>query len=56
VIDPSAPDTVYLGTSRGVFKSLDAGATWLPINAGLPFSSVILPVPPVTVSPVQGRP
>src|SRR5262245_49265241 len=26
--DPSTPSTVFAGAERGVFKSLDAGATW----------------------------
>jgi hypothetical protein len=30
VIDPTAPSTLYLGTSIGVYKSTDAGATWQP--------------------------
>jgi len=35
-IDPSAPSTVYAGTAGGgVFKSIDAGANWGPVNAGL---------------------
>ena len=35
-IDPQRPDTVYVGTHRGVFKSTDAGATWTARNAGMP--------------------
>jgi len=27
-IDPLTPSTLYLGTSQGVFKSVDTGATW----------------------------
>lgn len=27
-IDPSSPNIVYAGTETGVFKSIDAGATW----------------------------
>lgn len=40
-IDPSAPSTVYAGTGawvgggHGVYKSTDAGDTWLPANRGM---------------------
>jgi photosystem II stability/assembly factor-like uncharacterized protein len=27
-IDPSMPTVVYAGTTDGVFKSIDAGASW----------------------------
>jgi photosystem II stability/assembly factor-like uncharacterized protein len=34
--DPSNGETVYLGTSgAGVWKSVDAAATWTPVNTGL---------------------
>jgi photosystem II stability/assembly factor-like uncharacterized protein len=36
VVDPSNSSTVYLGTTRGLFKSSDAGKKWMPINDGLP--------------------
>lgn len=32
VIDPRNPSTLYAGTRRGVFKSVDFGATWPPKN------------------------
>ena len=35
-IDPISPTTVYAGTQRGVFKSDDAGASWIAASAGLP--------------------
>lgn len=35
-----APETLYVGTpSQGVFKSLDGGDTWQPINSGLGLSA-----------------
>ena len=34
-IDPSAPSTVFAGTSAGVFRSLNGGESWLPLNDGL---------------------
>jgi hypothetical protein len=39
-IDPASPATVYAGTAAGVFRSTDAGATWLGTNAGLSGPSV----------------
>lgn len=36
--DPQTPTTVYAGggpSNRGMFKSVNGGATWTPINAGL---------------------
>jgi photosystem II stability/assembly factor-like uncharacterized protein len=36
VVDTSNPATVYAGSwGAGMFKSLDAGVTWFPINQGL---------------------
>jgi hypothetical protein len=35
LIDPTAPDTLYAGTTAGVYKSLDGGGEWAPANTGL---------------------
>ena len=35
VIHPTQPLTLYAGTGNGVFRSIDGGKTWLPINNGL---------------------
>jgi photosystem II stability/assembly factor-like uncharacterized protein len=36
-IDPTRSDTVYVTASvGGIFKTTDGGATWAPINTGLP--------------------
>jgi photosystem II stability/assembly factor-like uncharacterized protein len=35
VLDPLTKTTMYLGSSTGVFRSLDGGSTWNPINDGL---------------------
>lgn len=35
IFDPAAPDTMYLKTSEGVKKSVDAGVTWSAANQGL---------------------
>src|SRR5262245_8377705 len=38
-IDPSVPTTLYSGTAlHGVFKSVDGGQSWTPVNAGLPIN------------------
>jgi len=34
-INPQTPDTLYVGTSGGVFKSTDGGMNWTAINRGL---------------------
>ena len=36
VVDPSAPERIYLATESGVFKSSDAGATWRLKRTGFP--------------------
>ncbi len=53
-VDPLTPSTMYAGTSTGgVFKSTDNGASWRPVNNGLPENEVISlltdPVSPGTV-------
>ena len=35
VVAPNTPATLYVSTSSGVFKSVDAGASWYPVNSGL---------------------
>jgi photosystem II stability/assembly factor-like uncharacterized protein len=35
-IDPSAPQTIYAGTTDGIFKSTDGGYHWNGRNTGLP--------------------
>jgi photosystem II stability/assembly factor-like uncharacterized protein len=35
VTDPKLPGTVYAGTTNGLFKTTDAGASWSRIEAGL---------------------
>jgi len=37
VVNPTSANTIYAGTSTlGLFKSIDAGLTWTPINNGMP--------------------
>src|SRR5437870_12739538 len=34
-VDPSNSNVIYLGTTKGLFKSIDAGKNWTPINDGI---------------------
>lgn len=38
-IDPHDHSVIYAGTNGGVLKSIDGGAHWSPVNAGLPMPS-----------------
>ena len=35
IVDPNHPDTVYVATEEGVFKTDDGGTTWAAFNDGL---------------------
>src|SRR5712664_573293 len=39
VLDPRDSNTLYAGTSNGVFKSTDQAESWYAINSGLPRSA-----------------
>ncbi|OGG48052.1 MAG: hypothetical protein A3F84_22520 [Candidatus Handelsmanbacteria bacterium RIFCSPLOWO2_12_FULL_64_10] len=39
--DPSQTQTLYAGTSGGVYKTADGGASWTSFNAGLPVKSIL---------------
>lgn len=39
-IDPINPTNIYAGTNRGVFKSVNGAANWVPANNGLPITQV----------------
>jgi hypothetical protein len=39
-IDDEAPDTMYIGTDAGVFRTNDGGKNWIPFNEGLPNCAV----------------
>jgi photosystem II stability/assembly factor-like uncharacterized protein len=43
VVDPDDPlhNTLYAGTDVGVFQTTDGGATWVPLNNGLPNVAVL---------------
>ena len=50
-VDPANPSTLYTGTSFGVFKSIDSGASWISATAGLPNEiTVALAIDPNTPS------
>ena len=38
VIKPSDPTVLYAGTSRGVFKSVNSGATWFELKSFTKFT------------------
>ena len=40
-IDPSAPKTVYMGGTRGLFVTTDGGATWEKTGAGMKSDEVV---------------
>jgi hypothetical protein len=51
-IDPQTPSTLYAATAgEGVYKSTDSGATWNPVNHGLPES--LLHIKHLAVDPLQ---
>jgi photosystem II stability/assembly factor-like uncharacterized protein len=41
VIDPAEPENSYVATELGVFRSIDAGATYTAFNEGLPNAPVV---------------
>jgi photosystem II stability/assembly factor-like uncharacterized protein len=41
VIDPAAPNTLYVGTDVGVFSTSNGGATWSTLVTGLPRVAVL---------------
>lgn len=43
IVDPSDPDTLYLGTSGGeVYVSTDAAKSWKPTRGGIPFPGYVV--------------
>src|SRR5215813_1950201 len=51
-VDPLTPSTLYAAASgRGLFKSINAGASWFEADAGLPIYRIInIAIDPVTPS------
>ncbi|HEY1251975.1 MAG TPA: hypothetical protein VGH97_12355 [Thermoanaerobaculia bacterium] len=52
-LDPQQPDTLYLGSSQGVFKSTDGGRSWLQRSNGIPFVIGEADVGKVAVDPAR---
>jgi photosystem II stability/assembly factor-like uncharacterized protein len=50
-IDPTHPNIVYVGTDRGIGKTVDGGRHWRMVNTGL-FDR--WPLPPLTANPSNG--
>jgi photosystem II stability/assembly factor-like uncharacterized protein len=42
VLDPKNPDTLYLGSSNGIYKSTDGAATWNQILTGIAITDLAL--------------
>ena len=56
VIDPITPDTLYVGTAMGLFKTTDGGVTWHATPIGEPSSIVISPaIPTVLYAATNGH-
>jgi len=36
LIDPGYPDTIFIGTENGIYRTTDGGATWTSYSHGLP--------------------
>jgi photosystem II stability/assembly factor-like uncharacterized protein len=50
-IDPTAPSTLYAATYGGIYKTVDGGASWRPVNTGLVTDRrrfTVLAIDPVT--------
>jgi hypothetical protein len=50
-VDPQQPDTLYLGSSQGVFKSIDGARSWRQRTDGIPFTIGEADVGRVAVDP-----
>lgn len=40
LIDSNDPQTLFIGTSKGLFTSRDGGGTWLPMQTGIPATPI----------------
>jgi len=50
VISPDNPDVLYAGTWYGMYKTVDQGLNWFPMNDGLEIPTILFPEPePVAV-------
>jgi hypothetical protein len=41
VIDPDIPNTMYIGTDTGVFRTSNGGVNWVPLMNGLPNAAIV---------------
>jgi photosystem II stability/assembly factor-like uncharacterized protein len=53
--DPQLPETLYLGSSQGVYKSSDGGRSWEPRNIGIPFVICEADMGRVAVDPARSN-
>jgi len=55
VIDPTRPDTVYVGvTGLGVFETTDGGSSWIALGTGLTNTDVHVQTLTIAVDPADG--
>jgi hypothetical protein len=40
IVDPTATQTLFLGTDIGVYGTVDGGANWFPLGLGMPIQTV----------------
>ncbi|HEY4231056.1 MAG TPA: hypothetical protein VGO79_12865, partial [Thermoanaerobaculia bacterium] len=52
-VDPQQSETLYLGSSQGVYKSTDSGLTWVQRSAGISFANCEADVGRVAVDPAS---
>jgi photosystem II stability/assembly factor-like uncharacterized protein len=50
-VAPSAPKTVYVGTRKGVFRSVNGGRSWRSAGLALPFPATLQGVTSLAVDP-----
>jgi len=52
VVEPGAPNRLWLGTDRGLFKSHNWGASWYPFSTGMPLNA---PIFQIAIDETRGR-
>src|SRR5690242_20615074 len=40
IADPANPDILFAQTAAGIYRTTDGGATWSPVNSGLPNTGI----------------
>jgi photosystem II stability/assembly factor-like uncharacterized protein len=52
--DPAIPDTIYAGTSEGIYRSSDGGMNWVAANKGIPTKfGTVTNVPALAIDPTN---